>query len=67
MGPFSWVLGAIGIAILAASLFQVQRDWFDVARSQKPRLSKQARHLYLVGIVLGFGMFIVAMIVGPHR
>jgi len=67
MGIAGWVLGMVGIVVLAASLFQLQRDWFDVGKTPKPRLSKQVRRLYIVGAVLGFGLFIFAMIVGPHR
>ena len=67
MGIVGWVLGMVGIAVLATSLFQLQRDWFDVAKSQKARLSKPARRLYVAGVVLGFGLFIFAMVIGPHR
>ena len=67
MGIAGWILGMAGIAILATSLFQLQRDWFDVGKPPKPGLSKQLRRLYIASAVLGFGLFIVAMIVGPHR
>ncbi len=67
MGIAGWVLGMVGIAGLATSLFQLQRDWFEVGKSQKPRLSKPARRLYIAGVVLGSGLFIFAMVVGPHR
>ena len=64
---FGWMLGLVGIAVLATSLFQLQRDWFDVAKSQKPRLSKSARRLYVASALVGFGLFIFAMVIGPHR
>ena len=66
-GPFGWVLGLVGIVVLAASLFQLQRDWFDVGKTPKPRLSTQVRRLYIAGIFAGLGLFVVSMIVGPHR
>ena len=67
MGIAGWILGMAGIVVLVAPPFQLQRDWFDVGKSQKPRLSKQVRRLYVGGAVLGFGLFIFAMIVGPRH
>jgi hypothetical protein len=62
-----WPLGLVGIVLLAVSLFQVQRDWFGVARSGEARLTPAARRLWLGAAALGLGLFIVAMIVGPHH
>ena len=67
MGPFGWALGLAGVVILATSLFLLQRDWFEVARERKPRLSPNIRRLLIAGIVLGAALFSVAMIVGPGR
>jgi len=67
MGPFGWALGLAGVVILATSLFLLQRDWFEVARERKPRLSPNIRRLLIAGIVLGAALFAVAMIVGPGR
>ncbi len=62
-----WALGFAGILLLAISLYQVQRDWFEVARSREAKLTPGARRLWLGGAALGFGLFVVAMIVGPHH
>ncbi len=67
MGPFGWALSLAGVVILATSLFLLQRDWFEVARERKPRLSPNIRRLLIAGIVLGAALFAVAMIVGPGR
>ncbi len=57
----------MGIVLLATSLFQLQRDWFQVAGQRKAKLTPGARRLWLGAAALGLGMFVVAMIVGPHH
>ena len=67
IGPFGWLLGLVGIVILATCAFLLQRDWFEATRGRKRRLSPKMRRLMVGGMVLGFGLFVVAMIAGPHR
>ncbi len=66
-GLIGWPLGLAGIVLLAVSLFQLQRDWFGVARSREAGLAPGARRLWLCGAAVGLGLFVVSMIVGPQH
>ena len=67
MGSFGWLLGLVGIVILATSAFLVQRDWFGAARGRERRLSPAARRVFIGGVFLGLALFVIAMIIGPGR
>ncbi len=67
MAIFSWALGLAGIAIAATFILRLKLDLIALFTGRSPKTPPNLLRLYGIGILVGFALFGVSMMLSMPR
>ncbi len=64
MGIAGWLLGLVGIGVVATSVSLLLRDLFQAVEGRPPKSYKKALLSYAGGMLLGVALFAIGVAIG---